>query len=278
MTSLAETRRLFGPKNRPHLDTNVRHRALLRKPLEIFPQDELDRIFGTTTGLRAVMGGRYSETQFGKIEKNFVRNGHLVSKETAPLEPEVLHALQAYRVGWESHYMKNGHQYVIRGAGNRQAFQDAEQAWHDFVVAYLARQGRTRPNWALEPLPGLDRVRITPPPPPPARARAALLPAVAAVTPARRPFSALATPPASRSSPTPAPRPAQSGSCLRRHSTPAQPPVASGSRLRPLVNDQAKRHPLKRKFLGIIDISDDEEEPACKKPRKYVGFIDLTRE
>ncbi|KAJ7106451.1 hypothetical protein C8R43DRAFT_963420 [Mycena crocata] len=264
MTSLAETRRLFGPKNRPHLDTN----------------DELDRIFGTTTGLRAVMGGRYSETQFGKIQKNFIRNGHLVSKETAPLEPEVLHALQAYRVGWESHYMKNGHQYVIRGAGNRQAFQDAEQAWHDFVVAYLARQGRTRPDWALEPLPGLDRVRVAPPPPPPARTPAARLPAVAAVTPARRPFPPLATPLASRSSPTPAPRPAQSGSRLRRHSTPAQPPpVASGSRLHPLVNDaQAERRPLKRKFLGTIDISDDEEEPARKKPRKYVGFIDLTRE
>ncbi|KAJ7821568.1 hypothetical protein B0H14DRAFT_3733799 [Mycena olivaceomarginata] len=45
---------------------------------------------------------------------------------------------------------------------------DAEQAWHDWVVDYLAARGRTRPRWALEPLLTFDRVvtrqSATPPP------------------------------------------------------------------------------------------------------------------
>ncbi|KAJ7168291.1 hypothetical protein C8R43DRAFT_1121457 [Mycena crocata] len=247
MTSLAETRRLYGPAIHPHADCNACHRALLRKPAELISQNQLDRIFDGTINLRCVMGGKYNSTQFGVIQQNYVRNLRLITNQTEPLEPEALRAFEAYRDVFDGHYMKNGHHYSIRGAGNLQGLQDAEQAWHDFAVPYLARQ----------------------------------------VTP--RPFPTLATPPPSKSSPTPAPGhrlrhisipappPVASGSRLRRHSTPA-PPVASGSRLPPLVDEaQAERRPVKRKFnfLEEIDISsdDDDDEPAQKKPRI---FIDLT--
>ncbi|KAJ7075960.1 hypothetical protein B0H15DRAFT_956072 [Mycena belliarum] len=286
MTSLAEIRRLFGPSIRPHADCNARHRALLRKTAELISQSRLDRIFDKTNNLRCVMGGKYNSTQFGVIQQNYVRNLRLITNQTEPLDPEALRAFEAYRDALDGHYMKNGHHYTIRGAGNLSGLQGAEQTWHDFAVPYLARQGRTRPDWALEPLPGLQRVRVGPPLPPPARTPAARLPAVAAV--ALRPFPTLATPPPSSSSPTPAPGrrlrricipappPVASGSRLRRHSTPA-PPVASGSRLPPLMAEaQTERRPLKRKFnfLDEIDISsDDDDEPAQKRSRI---FIDLT--
>ncbi|KAJ7107971.1 hypothetical protein C8R43DRAFT_1140117 [Mycena crocata] len=290
MTPLSEIRRLYGPTIRPHADCNARHRALLRKPAELISQNRLDRVFDKTINLRCVMGGKYNSTQFGVIQQNYVRNLRLITNQTEPLDPEALAAVEAYRDGYDGHYMKHGHNYTIRGAGNRQGLQDAEQAWHDFVVPYLARQGRTRPDWALQPLPGLDRVRVGPAPPPPARAPAARLPAV---TPTRKPFPMLPTPPPSNSSPTPAPGrpvrrisipappPVASGSRLRRHSTPA-PPVASGSRLRPVVDEaQAEKRPVKRKFellgdfLGEIEIfsDDDDEQPAQKKRRTV---IDLT--
>jgi hypothetical protein len=73
-TSYQETRRLFGPIYRPYFDTNVRHRALLRKALELFIPDDLYEIFsGNPTSLRLTMGNAYTLLQFGKITSNLVR-------------------------------------------------------------------------------------------------------------------------------------------------------------------------------------------------------------
>lgn len=70
--SAEETRRLFGPSNRPDFQTNVRHRAILRKALELFPPQELETIFGTPTKLRVAMGAVFTFGQLGMIKAHYV--------------------------------------------------------------------------------------------------------------------------------------------------------------------------------------------------------------
>lgn len=70
--SAQETRRLFGPLNRPDFNTNVRHRALARKAIELLTPEHLQAIFGHPIRLHVAMG-LASAGELGKIKTNFVR-------------------------------------------------------------------------------------------------------------------------------------------------------------------------------------------------------------
>ncbi|KAJ7889995.1 hypothetical protein B0H13DRAFT_1887759 [Mycena leptocephala] len=119
-----ETRCLFGPSNQPEFNTNVRHRAILRKALELFPAEELEDIFQQPIKLRVAMGSAFTFSQLGKIKTNFVRNGRLVSRETPPLNLEARTALRAYRDAYEAYFMKTGNTYAVRNVG-----LNSRQAW-----------------------------------------------------------------------------------------------------------------------------------------------------
>lgn len=73
LISYQETRRLFGPLNRPNFNTNVRHRAILRKALELFTPEELQEIFGRPIKLRVAMGSAFTFSEMGKVKTNYVR-------------------------------------------------------------------------------------------------------------------------------------------------------------------------------------------------------------
>ncbi|KAJ7146861.1 hypothetical protein C8R44DRAFT_724574 [Mycena epipterygia] len=262
--SFQETRRLFGPLNRPDFKTNVHHHAILRKALELVPPEELQAVFRPPIRLRVAMGSAFTSYEMGKIKTNFVRNGRLVSQETAPPDLAARQALRAYRDAYDTYFMKQGNSYSVRNPQARFVLQAAEQTWHDWVVPYLAARGMPgRPAWALQPLPGLQRVRRTPAP-----ALRADTPAVE--TPRRRcAQAALPTPP-----PTSPVRAPVATPCARA-------PI--GSRLRPMElsdddDKRARRLPKKRKFLGVIDISDSEEETALqpRKKQRFLGVVDLT--
>ncbi|KAJ6552462.1 hypothetical protein DFH09DRAFT_1085946 [Mycena vulgaris] len=268
-TSYQETRRLFGPVYRPYFDTNVRHRALLRKALELFTPDDLYEIFsGDPTSLRLTMGNTYTFLEFGKITSNFVLNYRLVRRGTPAPDLEGRLQLAAYRDAFDAHFKPQGNNYAVRDAEAKDALQAAEQAWHDFITIYNQDRGiADRPAWAFEPLPGFQRVRGAPSVAVPRRRR----PRVAAV--ARAPVAAL-----SSLAITPA-----SGAATRT-SYPALPPLAAtppaplGSRLRPFNVDQhyVPRTPVKRP-LAVIDISSSDEEDL--RPRKkpfHLGTVDLT--
>ncbi|KAJ7622881.1 hypothetical protein B0H17DRAFT_1151546 [Mycena rosella] len=265
MTSFQETYRLFGPLNRPDFKTNVRHRAVLRKALELFPAEELQAIFGRPIRLRVAMGSASTFSQLGKIKTNYrhcglthpqMHNRRLVTQETPAPDADARHALQAYRDAYDTYFMAQGNGYSIRDAQAKSVLQTAEQTWHDWVVPYLAARGRPgRPDWALQPLPGLQRVRPTPAPAPAPRA-------VMAAQPARRRYVHLPTPPPS--SPV-------------RPSSPA--PARFGSRLRPIhiFDNEEVLRPPRRKFLGTVDVSDDEEEALpLRKKLKFLGVVNLT--
>ncbi|KAJ7732902.1 hypothetical protein DFH07DRAFT_780747 [Mycena maculata] len=232
--SFQETHRLFGPSNRPDFKTNVRHRAILRKALELYPPEELQAVFGQPIRLRVVMGSALTFSQLGKIQTNFVHNNCLVSRETLAPDLEARDALRAYRNTYEAYFMMRGNEYAVRNPQAKPRLQAAEQAWHDWIVPYLAARGTPgRPAWALQPLPGLQRVHVLP----------ALAPAAAPST--------LQTP-------------------RRRHALLALPT--------PPPSSPARNVPKKRKFLGVIDISDSEEEEALRprKKMKFLGVVDLT--
>ncbi|KAJ7710817.1 hypothetical protein B0H17DRAFT_1123912 [Mycena rosella] len=219
-------RRLFGA-SRLHRNTNARHRALLRKFLEVVPDRELEAKFGRPTHLRVVMGTAMGFFQMGKITSNFVRlripflrrdyeliatqfhDGRIVYRETDIPDLAVRGALRAYLAAYDGYFMKRGDDYIVRNPQARDEMQAAEQTWHDFIVPYLAACGRPqRPDWALEPLPGLDRVRLT-------RVQQAgmppAIPARSAACPLRR--IALPTPPPSS--------PVRGSSPIRVNSTPS---------------------------------------------------------
>ena len=58
-------------------------------------------------------------------------------------------------------FKKQGNEFRLVDRADLAILQDAEQVWHDWIIGYL---GRPRPQWALEPLPGLARVRVAPMP------------------------------------------------------------------------------------------------------------------
>jgi hypothetical protein len=85
-----------------------------------------------------------------------MHNYRLVSRETPPPDLEARQALRAYRDAYDAYFMKQGNDYAVRNAAAKAVLQVAEQTWHDWIVRYLATWGRPgRPQWALEPLPGL---------------------------------------------------------------------------------------------------------------------------
>lgn len=193
-----------------------------------------------------------------------MRNGHLVSYETAPPDLEAREALRTYRDAYDAYYMSRGNDYAIRNPAAQVAMQAAEQAWHHWIVAYRAARGMPgRPGWALEPLPGLQRVRVAPAPAP-------------ARQPARQP--APATPARARAAPASTPR--AQGRRAAFHTLPT-PPRSSPAPVRidlSHIDDELARPAPKRRFLGEIDISDDEDN-AVMRPRKkmkFLGYIDLT--
>ncbi|KAJ7443521.1 hypothetical protein FB451DRAFT_1437278 [Mycena latifolia] len=156
------THRLFGPVNRPLFKTNVRHHAVLRKAIEVHPPEHIAEVFHqNATKLHVAMGSSFTFSQFGKIKTDFMCNGRLVSYETDPLDIEAWEALRTYRDAYDTYFMSRGNDYAVRDPAAQQAMQAAEQAWHIWIVAYRAARGMPgRPGWALEPLPGLQRVHV----------------------------------------------------------------------------------------------------------------------
>ncbi|KAF8146555.1 hypothetical protein K438DRAFT_1974567 [Mycena galopus ATCC 62051] len=162
-SDLTLTRRLFG-NFRPHDELNLRHLAALRKVLEVVGEATVMEILQRRTGLRMVMGTGGTAYRLGTIYTSRV-NGRLVTREYA-VERAVRNQLAAYLAGYDFTYRKQGLTYLLLDPLSdhpRGALQEAEQAWHDWVVPYLAERGRVRPEWALEPLHGMQRVRVAPP-------------------------------------------------------------------------------------------------------------------
>jgi hypothetical protein len=124
-----------------------------------------------------------------------MRNDRLVSYETPPPDLEAWEALRAYRDAYDAYFMSRGNDYAIRTAAAKSALEAAEQTWHDWIVPYLAARGVPgRPDWALQPLPGLHRVRV-------ARAPAPAPTPTSTPRAQRRQFPSLPTPPPSSPAP-----------------------------------------------------------------------------
>ncbi|KAJ7085633.1 hypothetical protein C8R43DRAFT_1142516 [Mycena crocata] len=285
MIPIQEIRRLFGPVNRPHYKTNLRHQAILRKALELFSIEELAAIFERLTGLRVVIGSASTINVLGRIQTHHVRNDTLVCREMPAPDAAARQALLAYRQAYDGYFMKQGMVYRVRDPQALPALQAAEQAWHDWIVPYLAARGRPgRPEWALQPLPGLQRVRIAAEPAPqvpntPVRGRGAALPSPPLTSPVRR-ARPTQSPSLSQSHRTQlnllTPPPTSPLRSTTTHRSPKLIPDTSGpgaSRSQP-IDLACGVTTNKRKFLGLIDISDvvdsddDDAEVELRRPRK----------
>ncbi|KAJ7703946.1 hypothetical protein B0H17DRAFT_1193879 [Mycena rosella] len=214
--SIQETQRPFCPLNRPDSNTNVRHRAVLHKALELFSIRELTTIFGWPIKLRVVMGSASTFSQLGKIQTHHVHNSHLVSRETTVPNAEARRALRAYRDAYDAYLMEQGNIYHVRNEQAMAALQAAEKAWHGHS---LSCRGSTAP-------PHPRRTQQAFPTPPPsstvrgdARARA---PTLIPVDPR----------------------------------LPALIPVGSRLLPIDLTSDVGERLPKKRKISAILDVSD----------------------
>ncbi|KAJ7698312.1 hypothetical protein B0H17DRAFT_1196895 [Mycena rosella] len=251
MISAQETWRLFGPLNRPDSNTNLRHRAILRKALELFSIEELTAIFERLTRLRVVMRSASTSNQLGKVQTHYVCNGSLVSRETPIPDAEARQALLAYRDAYNTYFVKQGNLYRVRDAQARLTLQAAEQTWHDWIVPYLAVRclGFKECVLQLRPHPGFQRslhagvVPLSHPLHPPLPSAMLALPYFHL-----RPSQCASVAPRSISSPL----------------HPALPSVATLDVTLSLPSQAGRvrilfiwvHPPKKRKFLGVIDISD----------------------
>ncbi|KAJ7240656.1 hypothetical protein B0H12DRAFT_1074728 [Mycena haematopus] len=268
-----EVRRLFGPSNRPDYDTNLWHRAILRKALELYHPQDIQAIFEhNPTRLRVAMGTASTFSQLGKIKSNYMRNGRLIRLETDAPPFEARQRLREYMTAYGAFYKRRGNVYVVRDPFARAWLQAAEQSWHDWITVFIPRP---RPAWAFEPLPGLQRVRVAAP--------AAPLHVAAPAPPA--PPAAPATPPTTPSTHVAAPAPPAAPATLPTNPSTSRiaASVPGSSRAQPIdlsADDVsgAVRSVPKRKFLGVVEVFDDDDEevePPMKKPR-FLGIVDLT--
>ncbi|KAJ7771909.1 hypothetical protein B0H14DRAFT_3509040 [Mycena olivaceomarginata] len=235
--TLQDRRRFFGPSNAPADDTNARHRAFLRKALELHTQKGLQQDLIRTTKLRLAMGSGINANQFGKIFTSFVRNDQRVMRETDPPGPASQKILQDYRAAFDLCFYKRGKDLSIRNHHALPALQAAKQAWHDYI-----------------PLPGMERVQEVRAPAPDRRRRQLAFP----------------TPPPT--SPTRGETPVSIGPRL-----PALFPAGSRLRPIDLTGDVVDRRvpkmTNKRKRSPSIEV---EERPRKKAKVKFLGFVDLT--
>ncbi|KAJ7897988.1 hypothetical protein B0H14DRAFT_3424852 [Mycena olivaceomarginata] len=141
-----EIKRLVGLDYGLEPGLNERHIRMFRKAAEIHDVCIAETTFGQLRNLRIVM----NDDNLGDLHSSTPRFRYL-NLPTA----EGRRRLVAYRVAHDIYYKAQG---GIKNAAAKYILQDAEQAWHDWVVDYLAARGRTRPRWALEPLPTFDRV------------------------------------------------------------------------------------------------------------------------
>ncbi|KAJ7614291.1 hypothetical protein DFH06DRAFT_1146437 [Mycena polygramma] len=281
MTSLQETRRLHGPRYLPHYKTNLRHRALLRKTIETFDSRYLHAIFGSNPqGLRSVMGRTDTANQLGKVVSHYKEGDRFITLETDAPTPEWQQKLRAYLAAYDAYFMKQGTDYVVRNPHAKAALQAAEQAWHDSIPG-------PRPQWALEPLPGLQRVHVAPAlrgGNPVAAQVVTNFPIPRAPRPAAPALAALPPPPArGHANPAAAPRGGNPVAAqvvtnfpiprAPSHARVPHPPLTTA---RYSHQPQLVSTPSKRKFLGVVDISDDEDEDARpRKKAKFLGVVDL---
>ncbi|KAF8197166.1 hypothetical protein K438DRAFT_1759968 [Mycena galopus ATCC 62051] len=167
-SDLTLTRGLFG-RFRLHDDLNLRHLAALRKALEVIGMKQVRESLQQTTRLRMVMGMGGSSACVGTVFISRIINGRRVTLEYA-VARSVQDQLVAYLDGYDSTYRKNGRTYLLlhpRADDPRQPLQFAEQAWHDWVVPYLAQRGMRVRVAPPAPPRGAKRKHIIPPPPPP---------------------------------------------------------------------------------------------------------------
>ncbi|KAJ7016245.1 hypothetical protein C8F04DRAFT_1245481 [Mycena alexandri] len=279
MAVTRETRRLFGRRYAPEASRNVRHAALLRKALELQPDEVLENRFGFSSNkLTVVMGTNFTENKLGTIQMSTNVNGRAVPTNTPTPPPEARAALAGYLGVYDVLFKKKGNDYAVRHAAAWPLMQAAEQTWHTFVEEYRATNGMgPRPDWAMEPLPGLQRVTLALP------ATAALVPIIGP-TPAQTPpprghrryanFPSLPSPPTSSpaSSPTPASPPPTSSPARSSSAGPSSSPDIID--LTYIDDDEPRARPAhKRKFvhLGTIELTDDEEDED-EGPRKKAKF------
>ncbi|KAJ6448019.1 hypothetical protein C8R45DRAFT_1115550 [Mycena sanguinolenta] len=153
----------YGPKFRPHKNTNLRHRVLLHKALELSTETEIEEHLGRFNQFSTVMGTVGNAHRLGTLQASREVNAKRRNREGPTPSRDVRRRLQAYLDAYDGCFKKQGSVFRIHDEPRIAVLQDAEQAWHDWIVGYL---GRPRPQWALEPLPGFSRVRVAAPAPP----------------------------------------------------------------------------------------------------------------
>lgn len=210
-----------------------------------------------------------------------VRPHGRVTLESDALAPELQQRVRSYLQSYDRHFMKQGNDYAVRDPAEKPGLQAGEQLWHDWAVIYRLERGiGDRPEWAMQPLPGLRRVHLAFAP--------AVIPAIGpappvtpVATPRRRRGSArfprLPTPPTSSPASSPSPSLPLTSSPVRSSS-----PVRGSSPvlidLSHIDDDEPVHHTQKRKFLGVVEISDDDEEEELRprKKMRFLGHVDLT--
>ncbi|KAJ7830551.1 hypothetical protein B0H14DRAFT_3714972 [Mycena olivaceomarginata] len=210
------------------------------------------------------MGSASTFSQLGKIKTNFV--GTHILPPTLPTDTppdlEAREALRAYRDVYDACFMSRGNDYAIRNAAAKPALQAGEQTWHNWIGPYRAARGMPgRPDWALQALPGLQRVRFAPLNGSPVRSPATVRIYLSHIDDA------------------PAPTPRAQKRQARFPNLPTPPPsspVRSPATVRidlSHIDDEPACPAQKRTFLGVIDISDDEEEMRPRKKYHRITFV-----
>ncbi|KAJ7189964.1 hypothetical protein GGX14DRAFT_408416 [Mycena pura] len=165
--------RCFPVECSPSHKVNTPGFAMLRKMVELVTCPVLLAELGSLVNLSMCMGTRKTASQYGRIIRSYIwrplTNFQGVQTNfTAIPSEDVQKRIRRYHKAICACYKKTGDDFIIVNIGALQVLQNEEQRWHNWIVREF--HGRRRPNWALEPLPGLDRVYGSPvwnsPPPP----------------------------------------------------------------------------------------------------------------
>ncbi|KAJ6489142.1 hypothetical protein C8R45DRAFT_1143709 [Mycena sanguinolenta] len=145
MNTIDEICRYYGPKFRPHKNTNLHHRVFLQKSVELLTERQVEEGLERYMQLTAVMGTGGNGHCRSMVLTSREVNGKRDNREGPTPSCEVWFQLGAYLDAYDRCFQKQGNKFRRLERANLVILQNAEQ-------------------WALEPLPGLARVRVAPTP------------------------------------------------------------------------------------------------------------------
>ncbi|KAJ7212717.1 hypothetical protein GGX14DRAFT_393605 [Mycena pura] len=157
--------RLLPPEVSLSHKVNAIGLAVIRKCIEVIGVAQLLRELRRLHGLQMRMGTRATEDEYGRIVASYQNqsktSAHIyqgvTNVQTAIPAPKIQQYIRDYHDVLRGYFKCTGDSFVVKNPAMRLRLEEAEETFHKRILEL--NTGQRRPEWALQPLPTLRRIR-----------------------------------------------------------------------------------------------------------------------